>query len=72
MFTVVQIFSDSKGDSHFEDIVVPLAEAGSAGMLSKSIPAKNIIFREVESTYESPNHPVPQRHYIFYRTAQLK
>ncbi|MBD0295733.1 MAG: hypothetical protein ICV84_11140, partial [Flavisolibacter sp.] len=51
MFTVVRIFSDSKGDSHFEDIVIPLAEAGSAGMLSK-----NIIFREVESTYESPNH----------------
>ncbi|MBD0288157.1 MAG: hypothetical protein ICV79_22430 [Flavisolibacter sp.] len=72
MFTVVRIFSDSKGDSHFEDIVIPLAEAGSVGMLSESIPVKGIIFREVEPTYDWDFHTAPQRQYIILLDGEIE
>src|SRR5688572_25768529 len=64
MFKIVKIFSDSNGDSHFEDISIPLIEAGDIGSLSEAIPAKEVIFREVEPTYDYDFHTAPQRQFI--------
>lgn len=51
MFQVTRVYSDSNGDSHFEVLDIPLEEAGSVGRLSKELPAKGVVFREVEPTY---------------------
>jgi hypothetical protein len=64
MFNIVRIFSDANGDSHFEDIEVPLHTGGTIGWLSETLPVKGIIFREVEPEYDYDFHNAPQRQYL--------
>lgn len=64
MFPVTRIYSDSKGETHFEDIAIPLTEAGDIGNLSDILPATGIIFREVAPTYDYDSHTAPQKQYI--------
>lgn len=64
MFKITRIYSDKNGESHFEDIVIKLHEAGMIGNLSEKIPANNIIFREVEPSYDWDFHNAPQRQFI--------
>ena len=64
MFTVTRIYSDMRGDSHFEDMFVPMNNAGDIGALSESQPVKGIIFREVEPSYDYDFHNAPQKQYI--------
>ncbi len=64
MFTVTRIYSDANGDSHFEDIEIPLTDAGDIGFLSETNNVSEIIFREVKPTYDYHFHNAPQRQYI--------
>ena len=64
LFKVTRIYSDENGDSRFEDIFIPLRDAGEIGMLSETIPAKGIIFREVSPEYDYDFHNAPQRQYL--------
>ncbi len=64
MFTITRIYSDANGDSHFEDIQIPLTDAGDIGFLSETSEASGIIFREVIPTYDYNFHNAPQRQYI--------
>lgn len=64
MFHLVRVYNDANGDSHFEDVSIPLKEAGEIGLLSDELPAKSIIFREVAPTYDYDFHTAPQRQYI--------
>ena len=63
-FPVTRIYSDENGDSHFEDIFIPMNNAGDIGALSESQPVKGIIFREVEPGYDYDFHNAPQKQYI--------
>jgi hypothetical protein len=64
MFPIVRIYSDENGDSRFEDISIPLSDAGEIGKLSEAIPVNAIIFREVEPAYDYNFHNAPQRQYL--------
>lgn len=64
MFSLTRLYSDPNGDSRFEDISIPLASAGEIGKLSEPLPAKSIIFREVEPTYDYDFHNAPQKQYL--------
>ena len=64
MFSITRIYSDSQGESHFEDVEIPLQEAGEIGFLSETLPAKGVIFREVVPTYDYDFHTAPQKQYI--------
>lgn len=64
MINIVRIYSDMNGDSHFEDISIPLKVGGTIGYLSDKIPVKEVIFREVEPAYDYDFHTAPQRQYI--------
>ena len=64
MFNVTRIYSDANGESHFEDITIPLKSNGEIGFLSDEEPVKGIIFREVEASYDFDFHNAPQRQYI--------
>ena len=72
MFTLVRIYSDNQGDSHFEDVVIPLKENGIIGKLSEGIPAGNIIFREVEPSYDWDFHTAPQKQYIILLDGEIE
>jgi hypothetical protein len=64
MFAITKVYSDSNGDTKFEDISIPLQDAGEIGKLSAGIPVTSIIFREVEPTYDYDFHNAPQMQYI--------
>lgn len=64
MFIITRIFSDENGESHFEDVMIPLSDQGEIGFLSESQAVKNIIFREVLPSYDYDFHNAPQRQYI--------
>ena len=72
MFSVTRIYSDNNGDSHFEDVEIELKEAGSVGKLSDVIPAKGIIFREVEPSYDWDFHTAPQKQYIILLDGEIE
>lgn len=72
MFQLTKIYSDSKGDSHFEDVQIPLQEGGTIGMLSNLIPVTGLIFREVEPTYDYDFHTAPQKQYIILLDGEIE
>ena len=72
MFNVTRIYSDDEGDSHFEDITIPLTDAGSIGKLSDGIAAKEIIFREVLPSYDYDFHTAPQKQYIILLDGEIE
>ena len=72
MFPVTRVFSDSNGDSHFEDLTIPLHEGGSIGSLSEVLPASGIVFREVEPTYDYDFHTAPQKQYIILLDGEIE
>jgi hypothetical protein len=72
MFTIVRIFADANGDSHFEEQIIPFEEEGAIGKLSMPYPASNVIFREVEPTYDYDFHTAPQRQYIILLDGEIE
>jgi hypothetical protein len=72
MFTITKVYSDSNGDSRFEDMVIPLVEAGSIGRLSAAIPVQEIIFREVAPAYDWDFHNPPQKQYIILMDGEIE
>jgi len=72
MFNVTRIYSDGEGDSHFEDVTIPLTDAGSIGKLSDGIAAKEIIFREVVPSYNYDFHNAPQKQYIILLDGEIE
>ena len=59
-----RLWVDEHGESHFQDVDVPLDESSRAGRLSARLPATGIIFREVPPDYDLDWHPAPRRQYI--------
>jgi hypothetical protein len=72
MFQITKVYSDSNGDSHFEEINIPLKEAGYVGKLSDVLPASGMIFREVEPTYDWDFHTAPQKQYIILLDGEIE
>lgn len=69
---MTRLYSDSNGDSHFEDVQIPLSEAGSVGNLSQELPAKGVVFREVEPSYDWNFHPAPRKQYIILLDGEIE
>ena len=72
VFQVTRIYSDEKGESHFEDVEIPLQHAGDIGSLSEALPAKSIIFREVLPSYDYDFHNAPQKQYIILLDGEIE
>lgn len=72
MFTITRIYSDTKGESHFEDFKLPLSEAGEIGFLSEGIPAKEVVFRKVKPSYDYDFHNAPQKQFIILLDGEIE
>jgi hypothetical protein len=59
-----RLYADEHGETHFQDVEIPLTESTHAGRLSARLPATGIIFREVPPDYDLDWHPAPRRQYI--------
>lgn len=69
---VTRIYSDSKGESRFEDVEIPLKNAGEIGRLSERFPASGIIFRENDADYDYDWHTAPARQYIIMLDGEIE
>ena len=61
---ITRIYTDTAGESVFEDMDIPLREAGEIGRLSDRQDARSIIFRETGGDYNYDFHNAPERQYI--------
>jgi len=61
---ITRIYTGTDGESHFEEIDIPLKDAGDIGALSDAVEATGIIFRETSETYDYDFHTAPQRQYV--------
>src|SRR5688572_19284609 len=59
-----RLYTDDKGESHFEDVDIDYVETTPSGRFSNRLPATGIIFREVQPTYDLDWHNAPRRQYI--------
>ena len=72
MFNITRIYTGAEGDSHFEDVSIPLREGGEIGSLSELIPAKGLIFREVQPSYDYDFHNAPQKQFIILLDGEIE
>tara|TARA_B100000745_G_scaffold292781_1_gene234018 strand:+ start:305 stop:655 length:351 start_codon:yes stop_codon:yes gene_type:complete len=61
---VTRLYTGDDGQSHFEDIDMPLFDQGDIGRLSELVPATGVIFRETSGDYHYEWHNAPRRQYI--------
>lgn len=61
---ITRIFSDEKGESHFEDLEIPLIDQGEIGFLSENFEVKKLQFRKVSADYDYDFHHAPQKQFI--------
>ena len=71
-FTITRIYSDKSGDSHFEDIHIPLSPAGPIGYLSEKINVKTLTFRKVLPEYDYEFHTAPARQFIILLDGEIE
>ncbi|MDR8391533.1 hypothetical protein NC796_10305 [Aliifodinibius sp. S!AR15-10] len=61
---ITRLYTGDDGESHFEEIEIPLEDAGEIGRLSELEEATGIIFRETSPDYDYDWHKAPRRQYI--------
>lgn len=72
MFNITRVYNDTDGESHFEDMKIPLSEAGEIGLLSEKIPSREVIFRKVKPSYDYDFHNAPQRQFIILLDGEIE
>ncbi len=63
-FTYTRLYSDSAGESRFEDVKIGLTDQGPVGYLSSKFGVKDIQFRLNEPDYDWDFHNAPSRQFI--------
>ena len=61
--SLTRIYTGDDGESHFEDVEIPLEDRGVIGAISALHPASGIAFRETEGSCDF-GHTAPRRQYI--------
>lgn len=61
---ITRLYTGADGESHFEDIDIPLTDQGQIGRLSTLIPATGVILRETGADYDYDWHNAPRRQFI--------
>jgi len=61
---VTRVYAGPDGETHFEDLDIPLEDHGDVGRLSEFIKATGIIFRETAEDYDYDWHNAPQRQFV--------
>jgi len=68
---VTRIYTGADGESHFEDVEVEFAQSGPLGRISKLVPARGVLFREVDGDYDLDFHNAPRRQYVINLTGSV-
>ncbi len=69
---ILRVYSGDDGESHFEDVEIPLKDLGHIGRLSQLQEATGIVFRTTEGDYEYGWHNAPRRQYVINLDAPVE
>ena len=69
---ITRLYTSPDGESHFEDVEIPLHDAGKIGRLSSPQSATGIIFRETDADYDYNWHTAPQKQYIIMLDGEIE
>ncbi len=69
---IVRIFTGADGQSHFEDIEVPLEDLGMSGSISELWPGRGVQFRTVAGDYQLDFHTAPRRQLVVNLTGSVE
>jgi hypothetical protein len=72
LFSYTRLYSDSAGESRFEDVKIDLADKGSVGYLSAGFGSKDIRFRLNEPAYDWDFHNAPARQFIILLDGEIE
>lgn len=68
---IVRVYTGADGESHFEDLSVAFDSSGAFGRISKLVPARGVLFREVDGDYDLDFHNAPRRQYVVNLTGSV-
>jgi hypothetical protein len=69
---VTRIYTADDGQSHFEDLDVPLEAALGDNQLSDLVPLQGVIFRSTSAGSTLDYHPAPRRQFVVTLTGQVQ
>ena len=69
---ITRIYTGTDGESHFEDVEIPLEERSPGGRISELQSATGIFFRETDGGYELDFHNAPRRQYVINLDAAVE
>ena len=61
---IFRIYAGADGESHFEDVEIPLHGAANSSSYSALVPATGVIFRRSPADQYLDWHPAPRRQYV--------
>jgi quercetin dioxygenase-like cupin family protein len=61
---ITRLYAGADGESHFEDIDIPLKDIGGNEVRSETFKANGIIFRETGAKFDYAWHNAPARQYV--------
>ena len=71
-FPVTRVWADEAGVTHFDELDIPLTDAGSIGSLSAPWPAGGVIFRANDPDYDYDWHPAPRRQLVVLLDGEIE
>ena len=69
---VTRIRADPSGVTRFDDIEIPLEDAGAIGRLSQPMAAESVVFRETGADYDYDWHPAPARQLVVLLDGEIE
>jgi hypothetical protein len=69
---VTRIRTGLDGSTRFDEIEIPLADAGEIGRLSEPVAAESVIFRETGADYDYDWHPAPARQLVVLLDGEIE
>ena len=61
---LTRVYAGPDGETHFEDVAIPLESKGAIGFLSEPHDVSSVIFRACEPGYDYDFHCAPRRQYL--------
>lgn len=71
-FRITRVYTDAAGESRFEDLKVPLDNAGPIGYLSRHYEVERLVFRKVRPSYDYDFHTAPARQFIILLDGEIE
>ena len=71
-FKITRVFTGARGETHFDDLLMPLNDKGEIGFLSEAQKTQSVVFRKVVADYDFNFHNTPSRQYVVLLDGEIE